>query len=163
LDSHFLKILFVNSASFLAVANDWGNHGRLVFSDSDASAKLVSAQLPAAAQNPVASSTDRPFLVFIHSKQCNVCAKVQPILQQLEKTYNGKVQFIYLDVTDEHAKESARKIAKSMGLGAFFAFYEDTYPCVGVFDAKKKCIKELYGAQSEDKYCSNLDKAISAN
>ena len=117
---------------------------------------------PAHTTTPVPSAEVTPFLVFVHSKQCNVCAKVRPILQELEKTYKNKVQFIYLDVTDDKTKEESRKLAKSLSLGAFFAFYEDTYPCVGIFNSKKKCLKELYGYHEQDKYTAALDKAIAS-
>ena len=83
-------------------------------------------------------------------------------MEQLEKTYDGKVQFVFLDVTDDHTKANARELAKSKGLAAFFALYEDTFPCVGIFNTKKKCIKELYGFQTKEKYVATLEKALSA-
>jgi len=113
-------------------------------------------------QEPVPVVDNRPFLVFIHSKGCPVCAKVRPIMEQLRTTYDGKMRFIFLDVTDEHSKDSARAEAKAKGVSAFFALYEDTFPCVGIFNSKKKCVKELYGFQTKEKYVATIEKALSA-
>jgi len=119
---------------------------------------------PLALAEPAASSglpaDHEPFVVFIHSRECPICAKVRPIINELESSYKTKAHFVALDVTDEKAKEQSKKIAKSMQIGSFFALYEDTFPCVGIFDDKKKCIKELFGANPKDKYTSFLDKAI---
>jgi thiol-disulfide isomerase/thioredoxin len=162
LDPHLLKLTFLQVALSLAASLGPNELPRDVRCEVSPDLKL--AQLPEqTAQNPVAMPDNLPFLVFIHSTCCPVCAKVRPIMKELEKSYNGKVQFIYLDVTDDRAKVSARKLAKSKGLGAFFALYEDTFPCVGVFNSKKKCVKELYGFQTKQKYASVIDKTIASN
>jgi thiol-disulfide isomerase/thioredoxin len=115
----------------------------------------------AAPTAPSEQPADRePTVVFIHSRECPICAKVRPIINELETSYKSKAHFVALDVTDEKAKEQSRKIAKSMQIGSFFALYEDTFPCVGIFNDKKKCIKELFGANPKDKYTTILDKAI---
>jgi thiol-disulfide isomerase/thioredoxin len=119
-------------------------------------------RLALAAPTPTSAqpADHEPYLVFIHSRECPICAKVRPIINQLETSYKSKAHFVALDVTDEKAKEESRKIAKSMQIGSFFALYEDTFPCVGIFNDKKKCIKELFGANAKDKYTEILDKAI---
>jgi thiol-disulfide isomerase/thioredoxin len=106
------------------------------------------------------SSQSEPLVVFVESKHCNVCAVVRPLLDHLEADYKDKVRFLRLDVTDAKARDESRKTAKSMQLGAFFAFYEDTYPCVGIFNSQNKCVKELYGANAKEKYTAQIDKAL---
>jgi thiol-disulfide isomerase/thioredoxin len=101
-------------------------------------------------------------VVFIHSRNCNVCAKIRPILDDLEHEYGRKAHFLRLDVTDSKDKEISRKLAKEHQLGAFFAFYEDTYPCVGVFSKNGKCLKELYGFNAREKYVAQIEKALQA-
>jgi len=163
LDPHLLKVVILQAAFILTVGNA-SQAGPLPSADSSEAGSILLAKLPETAPaNSVAVANNLPVLVFIHSKQCPVCAKVRPIMQQLEKTYDGKVQFVFLDVTDDHTKASARELAKSKGLAAFFALYEDTFPCVGVFNTKKKCIKELYGFQTKEKYISTLEKVLSAH
>jgi thiol-disulfide isomerase/thioredoxin len=164
-EPYFVKSLVLYGAALLAVSPNWTDHDSAQISGVDSSANVVLAQVPDDSPHDVvaAPTATRPILVFIHSTECPVCARVRPIMKRLETTYKGKAQFIFLDVTDDQAKEKARQIAKAAGFRAFFALYEDTYPCVGIFTAKKKCMKELFGYQTEDKYTSTLDKAMSAN
>jgi len=144
----------INSGASLSTDKLCGNADSLV---------LIAEQPNAPPLAGAGVKAEQPFVVFIHSTCCPVCAKVRPIMHELEKSYDGKIQFIYLDVTDEKAKSQSKKIAKSKGLGAFFALYEDTFPCVGVFNGKNKCIKELYGFQTKEKYLSVMDKVIASN
>jgi thiol-disulfide isomerase/thioredoxin len=99
-------------------------------------------------------------VVFINARTCPICARVRPILADLENKYKEKVRFVRLDVTDTKDKQDSRKVAKSLRLGAFFAFYEDTYPCVGIFDEKGKCLKEIYGFNSREKYVFAINRAL---
>jgi len=126
-----------------------------------ASANSISP--PVNAADPVANvpqADNLPLVVFIHSRECPICAKVRPIVDDLESTYKDKAHFVRLDVTGEKDKDQSRKMAKAMQLGSFFALYEDTFPCVGIFNNKKKCVKELFGNNTKEKYTSFLDKAI---
>ena len=109
-------------------------------------------------------STDleQPIVVFVHSRECPICAKVRPIVDSLESTYGGKARFVRLDVTDDKSKQIAKQSAKELKIGSFFALYEDSFPCVGVFNSKRKCVKELFGENAKEKYEKAIDKAISS-
>jgi thiol-disulfide isomerase/thioredoxin len=105
----------------------------------------------------------KAMVVFIHARTCPVCAKVRPIVDDLEHQYNQQVDFVRLDVTGDKEKEESRKKAKSLQLTSFFALYEDCYPCVGVFDGKKKCLKELFGQNAKEAYVKQIKKALLAH
>jgi len=106
-----------------------------------------------------ASANTLPLVVLIYSRECPVCAKVKPIVAELATQYKSKAKFVDLDVTDDKATQASRRTAKALQLKSFFALYQDTFPCVGIFDTKMKCIKELFGANSKATYASYLDKA----
>jgi thiol-disulfide isomerase/thioredoxin len=99
-----------------------------------------------------------PIVVFIYSRECPVCAKVKPVVAELVKEYKSKARFVDLDVTDDQATLHSKKLAKELQLKSFFALYQDTFPCVGIFDTKMKCVKELFGANPKKAYVSYLDK-----
>ena len=105
------------------------------------------------------ASTPQPLVVFIHSRVCPVCAKVRPMLDSILPEYQTKVKFIRLDVTDAQSKEESKKLAQQLKISSFFDLYEDTFPCVGFFNAKNKCVKELFGENSKDKYEKAFQKA----
>lgn len=108
----------------------------------------------------VKAEGQQPMLVFVHSMQCSVCAKVRPLIEELEKEYKGKVQFVSLDVTDDAALKVSRKKAKSLGITSFLTNCEDQFPCVGIFKTKEKLLKEMYGAKNKDAYVSGLNLAL---
>ncbi|PWU03435.1 MAG: hypothetical protein C5B53_00500 [Candidatus Melainabacteria bacterium] len=114
------------------------------------------------AEDSAASNEDKAgaMVVFINARTCPICARLRPILDDLEIEYKKKVRFVRLDVTDTKDRQDSQKVAKSLQLGSFFAFYEDTYPCVGIFDEKGKCLKEIYGMNDKEKYVVAINKAL---
>ncbi len=106
------------------------------------------------------SEGSQPMLVFVHSMECGVCAKVRPIIQELEKEYKDKVQFISLDVTNDAQIKASRKKAKALGLTSFLTNCEDQFPCVGIFKTKDQLLKEMYGAKDKQAYVSGINSAL---
>ena len=125
---------------------------------------LLAALLTTAvlAENSAATNQckSEAMVVFINARTCPICARVRPIFDDLENKYKERVRFVRLDVTENKDKQDSRKLAKSLRLGTFFAFYEDTYPCVGIFDEKGKCLKEFYGFNSREKYVTAINRAL---
>jgi thiol-disulfide isomerase/thioredoxin len=109
----------------------------------------------AEAEAKVAADTIKlPMLVFIYSRECPVCAKVKPVVAELVKEYGSRAKFVDLDVTDDKSTLQSKKLAKDLQLKSFFALYQDTFPCVGIFDTRMKCVKELFGANPKKTYVS---------
>ncbi len=103
---------------------------------------------------------DGPMVVFVHSTNCTTCAKVRPIYNELEAEFRNKIRFVSLDVSDQNTRKESKQLAKTLGIGGFLSFYEDQYPCIGIFKTKKKPMKELYGLKSKDEYVSCIQKAL---
>ncbi len=101
-----------------------------------------------------------PLVVLIHSRECPVCAKVRPMMKELSESYQARVRFVNLDVTDDKAKAESKQTAKSLHVGAFFNMYADTFPCVGIFDSKDKPVHELCGYNPKAKYEGYIKKAL---
>jgi thiol-disulfide isomerase/thioredoxin len=99
-------------------------------------------------------------VVFIHSRECPICAKVSPIVEELRKQYEGQVKFVDLDVTDRKDLVNSKKLATSLKLGSFFALYKDSFPCVGIFNSNAKCVKELFGANPKKSYVVNIETVL---
>lgn len=111
---------------------------------------------------PIAADkkTAEPTVAFINSKECPVCAKVRPIIKDLEAEYAGRVRFINLDISDDKTKAESKKLARSVLLGQFFNLYSDSFPCVGIFDKQNRTIRELCGFNSKEKYEGYIRKAL---
>ena len=104
--------------------------------------------------------TAAPLVVLIHSRECPVCARVRPVLKDLQTSYEPRVRFVNLDVTDDKTKAESKALAKSLHVGAFFNLYSDSFPCVGIFDSKSRSIRELCGFNSKEKYDSYIKRAL---
>ncbi len=79
-------------------------------------------QMPDSIQLPV--ETEGPVFVEFYSPDCGICVSMAPRLQQLEKDYTGKVQFVQLN-TDQ--PENAQFISdfQVTGLPTFFWIDKD--------------------------------------
>lgn len=103
---------------------------------------------------------DEPMVVFIHSTNCAVCAKVRPIYVELEREYRDRLRFVSLDVSDPTTLKESRQLAKTLGISSFMSFYEDQFPCIGIFKTKKKLLKELYGFRTKEVYVNCIQKVL---
>jgi thiol-disulfide isomerase/thioredoxin len=104
---------------------------------------------------------EKPLVVLVFDQNCKAwCAKVKPIMGELQQEYGDKVLFAQLDATQSVLPE-AKKQAKQLGILSFFSDFEDYVPVVGFFSAHRKLIKELTGPKSKDEYKLSIDKAMS--
>lgn len=102
----------------------------------------------------------KPKVVLVFDRECQVwCNKVKPIVQELERTYKDKVEFVSLD-TSADSFASSMSHAKPLGLAKFLADNQDYAPVVGVFSAKGKIVKELVGPKSKSIYEDAIAKAL---
>lgn len=113
---------------------------------------------PAFAQN--SQPAPRPMVVLVHAQGCKQCEKVKPSVDELEKEYKNRADFVELEVTDSKSTKQARKRAKELGVSFFLSFYEDNFPAVGIFDERRKCVKEMYGFNKKEDYKAALDAAL---
>ncbi len=114
--------------------------------------------------NPV-SAEEAPqgqsaMIVLIFDTHCKTaCELVRPIMKELKGEMKDSFTFIELDSSGEKLADS-QKTAKELGIHGFLADYAQFVPIVGVFSAKKKCIKVIQGPKNKDVYMAALQKAL---
>ncbi len=101
----------------------------------------------------------KPTVVIIKAEWCSACQQVEPIMMDLMKKYDGKINFVMLDVTNDETTAKAAAKAKSLGLGAFFEANKKMTSTVAVFKGKKQTFKTVKNYSKSD-YVAAFDKAI---
>lgn len=86
-----------------------------------------------------------PVLVDFNASWCQPCKKLHPILEALEKQYEGKVKFVSVDVND------SRHIA--------FKYSIKSVPTVLIMN-HGKVVKNSIGLKNKDHYSLLLDDLI---
>jgi hypothetical protein len=74
----------------------------------------------------------RPKLVVISAEWCGICQQVLPGLMIGYAPFEGDVDLLVLDVTDERAIRRSLEVARSEGVSGFFETYMGRTPTVGV-------------------------------
>ena len=102
-----------------AVKEHVGNIGKLL--PVAVSASWVKAQAALAADNPVdkARSSGKPSLVDFGASGCRPCNMMTPILETLEKKYEGKINVLFVHVNKERIL-GARYGVQSIPVQVFF-------------------------------------------
>ena len=125
---------------------------------------LFSALPSSTAPATIAKPDQKTLVVLVQAEDCKVCAQVRPLIDELEREYKGKVDFVRLDVTNSKTTKASRKTARQLGVGLFLSFYEDSFPAVGVFGVpRKKCLKELFGINTKDTYKTAIENALASS
>ncbi len=101
----------------------------------------------------------KPTVVIIKAEWCSACQKVDPIMMDLMKQYEGKINFVMLDVTNDETTARAAAKAKSLGLSQFFEANKKMTSTVAVFKGKKQAFKTAKNYNRDD-YVAAFDKAI---
>ena len=72
-------------------------------------------------QGLYATPADRkPMVVVIYADWCPLCQRLKPALAEINEKYNGKINFVLLDVTSTATTADSRLKARSLGLEDFF-------------------------------------------
>ncbi|PZM82569.1 MAG: hypothetical protein DKT66_11270 [Candidatus Melainabacteria bacterium] len=99
-------------------------------------------------------------IVLIYDTHCKTaCDLVRPIMKEIKGEMKDCFTFVELNSSAETLAES-QKTAKELGIHGFLADYAQFVPIVGVFTAKKKCIKVIQGPKGKDIYMAALQKAL---
>lgn len=107
----------------------------------------------------MSAQMSKPSVVIIRADWCTACQKLEPTMMELMKEYDGKLNFVVLDVTNDETTAAAKAKAESLGLGAFFEANKKMTSTVAVFKGKKTVFKT---SKNYDRaaYVSAFDKAI---
>jgi len=92
-------------------------------------------------------NSDKPTLVDFWATWCEPCIKVAPIVEDLAKEYDGKVNFVKVDVDKNKELASKYNILSIPNLAIF---------------RNGQVLAQIVGAQSKESIRNYIDKNISA-
>jgi pentapeptide MXKDX repeat protein len=99
----------------------------------------------------MAKSDMRPTVAIIRADWCPYCKTLEPIMQGLMADYDGKLNFVVFDITDDKTTKASMVLAKEKGLEAFFnenkgksAFVAIMKDGKQVFESKYKTDKKVF-------------------
>ncbi|MFN3329483.1 MAG: hypothetical protein ACK419_00980, partial [Pyrinomonadaceae bacterium] len=75
--------------------------------------------------------------------------KLEPIMMQLMKEYEGKLNFVVLDVSNEEKTEQAAAMARSLGFYKFFKQNAGMTSTVAIFKGRKMIYKTIQNFDRE--------------
>lgn len=101
----------------------------------------------------------KPTVVIIRADWCSACQKLEPTMMELIKEYDGKINFVMLDVTNDETTAQAAAKAKSLGLSSFFETNKKKTSTIAVFKGKKSVFTTMKNYNRSD-YVSAFDKAL---
>jgi len=107
-----------------------------------------------------ATPAQAAMIVLIFDTHCKTaCELVRPIMKEIKDEMKDCFSYVELNSSSETLADS-QKTAKELGIHGFLADYAQFVPIVGVFTAKKKCIKVIQGPKAKDVYMAALQKAL---
>jgi len=102
----------------------------------------------------------KPMVLVVYADWCPLCQRLKPALALINERYNGKINFVLLDVTSEATTAQARLRARSLGLEEFFAKNYDATSLVVIRDSGGH---ELFRARHDydfQHYANVLDQQL---
>ena len=145
------KIAFVFIAGLLVLA---GTGVLLYFVNA---APVAAAISPADAANPA-----RPFVVKLHSQWCHLCLITTSAWSQIEEEYEGRVNFLVLDFTDDKTTDASKAAAERVGLGRVFEESGSTGVVLVVDGRTKDVMASIAGSRNVEEYRAAIDAALKA-
>ena len=107
---------------------------------------------------------ENPLFVTITAKWCTSCQSLKPSVEELEYVYNGKVDFLTLDISNKESLESSLKKAEEAGIAGFFNNNKVNVPTVGIFcNTTSKPDKIFTGESNKAVYEKALEEMFSPN
>jgi len=103
----------------------------------------------------------KPVVVDIYASWCPGCKNIAPTLSSLKQKYQGKANFVVLDVTDRGTTQMAEAKAKQLGLSEFLMANKTQTSMVAIIDpATGKVLKQFRNNPNQGDYVAVLDPAI---
>jgi len=99
-----------------------------------APAQVSVAQMMQASKALSPTLQGKPVVVDIYATWCPACKTIAPTLSQLKKQYQGKVNFVVLDVSDKNTTKMAEAKAKELGLTNFLEMNKTQTATVAIID-----------------------------
>ena len=102
-----------------------------------------------------------PLFVTISTDWCFACKILDPVVEELKKEYDGQIEFVRLDATNEDTVKSAQSLAYRYGVLEFFNANRNAFPRVAIYCPHGLSPnKNLLGAFKQDFYKVILDEML---
>lgn len=99
-------------------------------------------------------------VAIIRADWCSACQKLEPTLAQLREQYEGRINFVVLDVTTDESTRQAEATARKHGLAKFFAANKKKTSTVVVLNSKRKILFKTDHNDNREAYVKAFDAAI---
>ena len=76
----------------------------------------------------------KPVVVDVYATWCSACKNIAPTLTQLKQDYDGEVNFVVLDVSDQSTTAEAKTTAEQLGLSEFLEAHKSKTGTVTIID-----------------------------
>ncbi|MBD2188437.1 TlpA family protein disulfide reductase [Pseudanabaena mucicola] len=103
----------------------------------------------------------KPVVVDIYASWCPACQNIAPTVSELKKEYDGKVEFVVLDVSDKTTTAAAEATAQELGLSKFLAENKTQTGSLTIVDpATGKILAQYRNNADKMAYTKVLDAAL---
>jgi len=103
----------------------------------------------------------KPVVIDVYASWCAACKNIAPTVAELKKEYEGKVEFVVLDVSDKSTTATAEATAQELGLSKFLAENKTQTCSLTIVDpATGKILAQYRNNPDKSAYSKVLDAAI---
>ena len=103
----------------------------------------------------------KPVVVDIYASWCPACQNIAPTISELKEEYEGKVNFVVLDVSDRASTARSEAIARELGLSDFFAANKNQTGSLTIIDPSTgNILSQQRNNSNKAAYTKVLDAAI---
>ena len=103
----------------------------------------------------------KPVVVDVYASWCPACKNIAPTVSELKKEYDGKVEFVVLDVSDKTTTAAAEATAQELGLSKFLAENKTQTGSLTIVDpATGKILAQHRNNADKMAYTKVLDAAL---
>ncbi|MEA5490318.1 MULTISPECIES: thioredoxin domain-containing protein [Pseudanabaena] len=103
----------------------------------------------------------KPVVVDVYASWCSACKNIAPTVSDLKKEYEGKVEFVVLDVSDKSTTAAAEATAQELGLSKFLAENKTQTGSLTIVDpATGKILAQHRNNADKMAYTKVLDAAL---
>jgi len=103
----------------------------------------------------------KPVVIDVYASWCPACKNIAPTVSDLKKEYEGKVEFVVLDVSDKSTTAAAEATAQELGLSKFLAENKTQTGSLTIVDpATGKILAQYRNNPDKTAYSKVLDAAL---
>jgi thiol-disulfide isomerase/thioredoxin len=114
----------------------------------------------AGGEDEMMKMVDGPLVAIVRADWCPACRALEPTMKELMEQYEGKLNFVVLDVTNDETKAAAVETAKKHGLEKFFDENKSKTSTVAVFGNDMKVLFKATKNTDRAAYVKAFDDAV---